>query len=132
MKPKKTIRLASILLLIITGALGGCVNGRSVQVLKSPPSVPYESLGAVSYFQQDEVGFQDQVLNEDPVQGLREKAAALGADAVILTGRKSIHPTNDQGAVVGSRSGEFVTGMAIRLGKPGPGEDSPSSARPSP
>src|SRR5262245_28030887 len=70
--------IAALAGVLAAGLLGGCAT--HVAVLKAPPAAPYEVIGKVTYFQQDRIGFKEGALNEDPVEGLREKAAALGAD----------------------------------------------------
>jgi hypothetical protein len=113
------MKIAFFVSVLAAGALGGCagVAAHQVKLLQTAPTVPYEELGRVNYFQEDTVGFQEGALNGDPLDGLREKAAALGADAVIVTGHQTVHPTTEHGGVLESRTGQFVEGIAIRYKK---------------
>ncbi len=134
----KNIPLFALALLALTG-LSGCdtapatggTRAKDVAILEAPPQQPYDTLGEVAdterHMAKHSLSQQmDMTRTPDVMDVLRKQAAALGADAIIVTKRQL-----EQGETSMIR----VIGTAIRYrkaGAPRPTSELPSAPGPSP
>ncbi len=99
------------------------VTTKHVMIFGHPPKQPYEILGTVrdmEVFHGDGENSVTFAINEkgNILDVIREKAAALGADAVILKEEHVVDPDADPGSATNSTH-IYLSGVAIRF-KPTP------------
>jgi hypothetical protein len=120
MTPVNRMKVAPFLL-FLAAALAGCAFPHEIEILHSPPTVPYDSIETITYHQAYMGELHDEILDV-----LRRQGAKLGADAVILTDR---HVTREFDHINGFQDSpiEFVTGIAIRYKKSGQPAPAPAT-----
>lgn len=113
---------APLILFVITWPLAGCADSSAiitgqahpattpdrVQVYLQPPSKKYEVIGLVSASNKNKTGFTRQGKTDAAIRAIKEKAAEIGANGVILQAQG----TQTEGAVGVVSGGVFITNSA--------------------
>ena len=89
---------------IITGHVHPATTPDKVQVYLQPPMAKYEVIGLVSASSKNKSGITRQGKTDAALRALKEKAAEIGANGILLQGQG----TESSGAITSGGRGAFV------------------------